>query len=55
MDSFGYMVQNLLIMEQASMHITEDILMDFEKYESLFIFVPKGMTRILQPLDVSID
>ena len=55
MDSHGYIVPSLLIMDQASMHITEDIIKEIEKYDTEIIFIPKGMTRILQPLDVSIN
>ena len=55
MDSLGDMVPNLLIMDQASMHITEDIIKEIEKYDTEIIFIPKDMTRVLQPLDVTIN
>ena len=55
MDSLGYMVPNLLIMDQASKHITKDIIKEIEKYDTEIIFVPRGMTRILQPLDDTIN
>ena len=54
-DSLGNMVPNLLIMVQASMNITKDIIKEIEKYDTEIIFIPKDMTRILQPLDVSIN
>ena len=49
------MVSNLLIMYQASMHITEDIIKEIEKYDTEIIFVLKGLARILQPFDVTIN
>ena len=55
MDSLGYMVPNLLTMEQVSMLITPDIIKEIENYDTEIIFVPKGMTRILQPLNVAIN
>ena len=41
MDSFCYMVQSLLIMDQASMHITEDIIKEIEKNDTEIIFVQR--------------
>lgn len=55
MDSLGYIVQKLLVMDQASMHKTPDIIKEIDKYDTEIIFFPKDMTRILQPLDVAIN
>lgn len=52
MDSLGYMVPNLLIIDQASMHLNDEVIKEIEKYD---IFFPKGMIRILKPLDVCIN
>ena len=53
--SLGYMILNLIIINKASMHLNDEVIKEIEKYDTEIIFVPKGMTRILQPLDICIN
>lgn len=54
-DSLGYIIPNLLIIDQASMHLNDEVIKEIEKYDTEILFVPKGMTWILQPLDICIN
>ena len=45
----------LLIMDQATMHTNEVVIKELEKKDTEIHFIPKGMTCVLQPLDVSIN
>ena len=50
MDGLGY-----LIMDKATPHWTEDILNKYQTYKSFISFIPAGLTRYFQPLDVSVN
>ena len=45
----------LLIMDQATMHTNEVVIKELEKKDTEIHFIPKGMTCVLQLLDVSIN
>lgn len=47
--------RSLLVWDNATMHNNYDILKLLSQYKINVVFVPKGMTSILQPLDVSIN
>ena len=48
-------VRKLLILDQCPAHLNGKILYLLEKYDIYFIFIPKRMTSILQPLDRCIN
>ena len=37
------------------MHQNSNVVNQFENYDTELIFIPRGMTRLLQPIDVSIN
>ena len=41
-------------MDQATMHTDEIVIKDFESKDTEIQFIPKGMTIVIQPLDVSV-
>ena len=49
-EGFGY-----LIMDKAPSHITEESLAIMKNDKNLISFIPAGLTRFIQPLDVSIN
>jgi hypothetical protein len=55
LDSLGDTVPSLLIMDKASMHKMPSVIKNIELNDTEFKFIPSGMTRILQPLDVAIN
>ena len=55
LDSLGDTVPSLLIMDKASMHKMPSVIKNIEQYDTEVKFIPSGMTRILQPLDVVIN
>lgn len=55
LDSLGDTVPSLLIMDKASMHKMTCVFKNIEQYDTEVKFIPSGMTRILQPLDVVIN
>ena len=49
-DNLGY-----LILDKASSHITQNILDSFKSNNQYLSFVPAGLTRFIQPLDVVVN
>jgi len=47
-------LKKILIMERVTSHYDETLMDIFKKYNSYFILIPPGLTRFIQPLDVSI-
>ena len=45
----------LLILDSAAMHISLDIIRYLVSLKINYVFIPKGLTSILQPLDVSVN
>ena len=45
----------MLVMDDASMHKTPEIKRSVELSETKVMMIPRGLTRYLQPLDVSIN
>ena len=37
------------------MHQNSNVVNHFENYDTELIFIPRGMTRLLKPIDVSIN
>ena len=55
-DSFNNeSIPALLIMDQATMHTNENVIKELESEDSEVKFIPKGMTGVLQPLDVAVN
>ena len=48
-------LKKILIMDRATSHYDETLVDIFKKYNSYFILIPPGLTRFIQPLDVSIN
>ena len=48
-------IPSLLIMDQATMHTNENVIKELEKKDTEIQFIPKGMTAVLQPLDVAVN
>ena len=46
---------SLLILDKASMHKIPSVIKNIDQYDTEIKFIPSGMTRILQPLDVVIN
>ena len=46
-EGFGY-----LILHKAPSHLTEDTLANMKNDKNLISFIPAGLTRFIQPLDV---
>ena len=46
---------SLLFMDHASMQVKENIIEEFEKFDTIVSFIPKSLTFCLQPLDVMIN
>ena len=55
LDKLGDCIPNLLILDKTTMHINTNVINTIEKYDTEIKFIPSGMTRILQPLDVVIN
>ena len=55
LDSLGDTVPSLLIMDKASMYKMPSVIKNIEQYDTEVKFIPSGMTRILQPLDMVIN
>ena len=49
-DGYGY-----FIMDKATAHWTEEILTNYKTDKSFISFIPAGLTRYFQPLDVSVN
>ena len=47
--------KNILVMDDASMHKIPEIKRSVELSESKVMMIPGGLTKYLQPLDVSIN
>ena len=47
--------QGFLILDQASSHVTENVIKELSGVNREIAFIPTGLTRFLQPLDVSIN
>ena len=47
--------KKILIMDRATTHYDENLKNWFKKFKSYFILIPPGLTRYIQPLDVSIN
>ena len=47
--------KSLLILDRATSHYYENISDDFKRNEGNYILIPPGLTRFLQPLDISIN
>ena len=45
----------LLILDKALSHIDNDILEKFRLYKTHYVYIPGGLTRYLQPLDIGIN
>lgn len=45
----------LLIFDKASSHINEEILEKLKKNDTHYVFIPGGLTRYLQPLDIGVN
>ena len=45
----------LLIMDQATMHTNENVIKELESKDTEAQFIPKGMTGVLQSLDVVVN
>ena len=45
----------MLILDSATMHISFDIIRYLVSLKINYVFIPKGLTSILQPLDVSVN
>lgn len=48
-------IPSLLIMDLATMDTNNIVIKDFESKDTEIQFIPKGMTSVLQPLDVSVN
>ena len=42
----------LLILDKSPSHIDNDILEKFKLYQNHYVYIPDGLTRYLQPLDI---
>ena len=47
--------KSILILDKASSHFSEDFLNDIDLKNTLFHYIPGGLIRFLQPLDVCIN
>ena len=45
----------LLILDKAPSHVDNDILEKFKLYNTHYVYMPGGLTRYLQPLDIGIN
>ena len=53
--SLGFQFNSLLILDYASSHLKEEVQLSLINLDVECAFIPKGLTSILQPLDVSIN
>ena len=51
MDKLEYLIPNLLLLDQTTMHQNYNVANQFENYDTELIFIPRGITRLLQPID----
>ena len=54
-ESLGAIFNSLLIIDYISSHIIEEIEHKFRSLDVEVAYIPKGLTLLLQPLDVSIN
>ena len=47
--------KSLLILDRATSHYYENISDDFKRNDGNYVLIPPGLTRFLQPLDISIN
>ena len=45
--------KKILILDRATTHYDNNIIEKFNKFNSTFLLIPPGLTRYIQPLDVS--
>ena len=45
----------LLILDKAPSHIDVEILSELKKHNTHYVFIPDGLTRYLQPLDIGVN
>ena len=48
-------LKKILILDRAASHYDENLIDVFKKNNSFFILIPPGLTRFIQPLDISIN
>ena len=54
-ETLGTLFNSLLIIDYASSHIKEELAHKFPTLDIEVVYIPKGLTSLLQPLDVNIS
>ena len=47
--------RKLLILDRATTHYEKNLVNLFDEHNSSYILIPPGLTRFIQPLDISIN